>query len=176
MMNLRLFLDLRCCWVGLLALPLWTGCSAPDPVWAADEPSLAVQRETGETGRLDSEDRARIERTLAGLAADHEPSRRPASASRGIRWDDLPSAVTDACAEVQMAVVRSEPIDDGIRFELWAIEDRPGSLTVRPLDSAPYYTAEARIGRFNDEPERVKALLNALDRSWRAWGRKKRLE
>ncbi|MHC5001891.1 MAG: hypothetical protein ACYTJ0_02095 [Planctomycetota bacterium] len=152
------------------------GCGGPEPPWAVEEPAAAIAELRPEKGRLDALDRARIREAWQVAAGDHEPVRRPAPAPRGIRWEDLPAAVAAACGEVQMAVVRDEPVEGGLRFELRTVDDRPGELTVVATEAAPYYRAEATVGRFRDQDRWADALLAELDRQWRAFGRKKGLE
>jgi hypothetical protein len=81
--------------------------------------------------------------------------------------------VSDACDETEMAVAHLEAERDLYQVTVRTIEDWPGWLTVRRTGDHRVYEASAGIGRFDDHEDRRDALLDALRRYMRAYGRKR---
>ncbi len=72
-----------------------------------------------------------------------------------------------------MAVVRTEEVPGGTRFELKTVDDRPALLEVRRTGDQRVYEATATVGRFQDDPQRAAALIRALDQRMLAYGGKR---
>jgi hypothetical protein len=89
-------------------------------------------------------------------------------APRGVRWSDIPDAVSEACDElgVEMAVVRETEEPDRFVFELRTIEGWPVRLVIRRgVSGGVYEIEELGVGHFPDDPERVRrgeALVKAF--------------
>lgn len=127
------------------------------------------------------------ERTsLAALGSVAEGGRAvnaPGPAPGGMRWSDVPAAVSAACDDpgVEMVIVETfaTPPEnpDRYRFVLRTIEDWPGELVIRRAVGQPVYEIESvSVGRFPSEParrERAQALVQAFEKHLEAFGRKK---
>jgi hypothetical protein len=153
-----------------------TGCAGRQPYAAASHQTVA---EDGPPAKqvLSPQDQAEVRRILRSVAAGEEPVDPPAPAPLGMRFSDVPDAVGAACAEVEMAVVSSERIEDGkagLRFSLKTIEDWPAELIVLRTGNEGVYEATAKVGRFGNHTERAEALLEALQRQMLAFGAKRR--
>jgi hypothetical protein len=120
---------------------------------------------------LNASEQGRLESAFEELAQNHvavDPPR-----PRGLRWADVPAAVSQACGEAEMAVVNVAEFQWGYRYTLLTVEDYPATLMVRKTNDAKVYAAEATVGRFDDHPDRAATLLNALDESMVVLGKKR---
>jgi hypothetical protein len=153
-----------------------TGCENPPPPAAAT--NLGLTPEEQRTRQvLDPDDQAVVWRTFRSLAEGHDPVNPPRTPAQGMAWEDVPAAVAAACDDIEAAVMSVDESEDQYLYTLRTVEDWPGELLVRRADDRRVYVAQAWIGLFPDDPARVaraEALLDALERQLRAYGRKTR--
>jgi hypothetical protein len=152
------------------------GCWDPQPYATLGHRTVA---EDGPAMKqvLSPAEQTEVRQILRSVAAGEEPVNPPAPAPLGMRFSDVPEAVRTACAAVEMAVVSSEPVEEGrggLRFALKTIEDWPAELTVMRTGDEGVYEAIAKVGRFGNHTERAEALLEALQRQMHAFGAKRR--
>ena len=147
------------------------GCKS-EPMAAGSGPRVHVQDDQAQR-ILTPHDEAQVERAFSGLATDHAIVQVPVPAAFGVRWEDVKLAVVYSCDDAQMAVASTIEHGWGYEFQLKTIEDYPGVLTVKRLGAPRVYQASARIGEFNDHPDRAAELLAAFDRQMRAFGKKR---
>ncbi|MHC4947193.1 MAG: hypothetical protein ACYTG1_02870 [Planctomycetota bacterium] len=110
----------------------------------------------------DARERARALDGFRDAAGDYRSQDPPRPAPPRGRWSDLPRAVSLAAAEVEMAVFREVALPDRLEYVLRTIDDRPATLSVRRTHDERVWTAEATVGRFDDDPARGQALLDQL--------------
>jgi hypothetical protein len=164
--------------VGVALIAILAGCAGSPQAPAAASNHDLTPDEARQKKVLSDDDRARLLAAMRTVAEGHEPVNPPAPAPGGMRWSDVPAAVAAACGASEMAVRRTVREQGGvrIRFELRTIEEWPGELIVDRVEGPATYRAEARIGRFPDEPEclgRAEKLLDQLAISMRRLGRKR---
>jgi hypothetical protein len=136
---------------------LLLGCAEPGPV---HEP-IAESDEQGIIAALRQ-------------ATNPLPPRTP-PAPQGIQWADVPAAAASAADAAEMAIVEQVEEPWGLRFRLKTVEDRPAELLVYRTDDARVYDASATVGRFEDDIERAKGLIDAFHRFMREFGEKRSL-
>lgn len=149
------------------------GCGVEQP-FAATTNLRLTQEEESQKLVLDSSDQARVLGDLRSVAGDHMVVR-PPTASGSIRWSDVPLALGYACAEVEMAIVRTISEPQRYIFKLKTIDDRPGEITIRRVDDDRVYIAEATVGRLGDDEDLARRLLSELDRQLHRFGAKRKL-
>ena len=126
-------------------------------------------------------EQTQVKAALQTVARGHTAVSPPAPAppeQGGMRWADVPAAVTAACNDVEAAVVATAGGEEEgwYLFDIRTIEDWPGALAVERVDGPGVYRTEAEIGRFPDEPARrarAEALLAALAARMKAFGAKR---
>jgi hypothetical protein len=115
----------------------------------------------------------------AGTGRPPRDAERPRRAPEGVRWSDIPRAVTSACDElgVEMAVIRMTEEPDRYEFELRTIEGWPAKLVIARGHGGGrggvYEITEVWVGRFPDEPARVsraQALVKAFQKHLKRLG------
>ncbi len=160
------------------------GCgTALPPVASTNRP---VPGEPGQPGRPDQvltpgQERASLA-ALRSVAEGERAVNPPGPAPGGLRWSDVPAAVSAACDDpgVEMVIVQTiaTPPEDPqrYRFVLRTIEDWPGELVIRRARGQPVYEIESvSVGRFPSDParrERARALAQAFEKHLEAFGRK----
>lgn len=169
------FIVVLCSSVGLAAI---SACSrsqeAPPPAAAS---RVVVDGDSPRYRRsYTAADRDRMLEAMRSVAAGYESTDPPEPAKDGRRWSDVGAALSDACAEVGVAVVLSTNIDGGYRVTLKTLDDRTGVVEVLRKPAPEIYTATAVIGRLTRQTEREQALLEAFDRYMLAYGRKRSFE
>lgn len=155
---------IACCLVSTLA------CSTP---YATESRRGNSAGERVEVVRLSPEDQRALRREMSAIAAGHEPVSPPTPAAHGARWSDLDLAVYYATAEVEMAVVRTERTAERHRYVIETIDEKPAELIVHRRPPPEIYAAEASVGRFGDETERARRLVEALHTHLKELGRKR---
>ena len=159
---------------GILAVvAAFQACSSPP--YAAESNHRLDSHEPPSDRILTADDQSRILASFDAATVGATSVNTPGPARQGVRWSDLRIAVAYACDDVEMAVVREVEHDWGAEFVLRTINDEPGVLTVRRVDDAHRYEAEAVIGFFRDRSNQAADLIKALDRQWRDFGRKRSL-
>lgn len=149
------------------------GCGVEQPFAASTNLRLTQEEESLKLV-LDSSDQARVLRDLRSVAGDHVVVR-PPTTSGSIRWSDVPLALEYACAEVEMAIIRTIAEPECYIFTLKTIDDRPGEITLRRVDDDRVYVAEASVGRLGDDEDLARRLLGELDRQLHLFGAKRKL-
>jgi hypothetical protein len=149
-------------------------CSSPP--YAAESNRCLDAQELPADRILSADDQSKALASFDAVTTGAKSVNTPGPARHGVRWSDLAIAVAYACDDVEMAVVREIEHDWGAEFVLRTINDEPGVLTVRRMDDANRYEAEAVIGFFKDRRDQAAALIKALDRHWREFGRKRSLK
>ena len=155
------------------ALGAIQGCSPSKPAAATEifhdpaEPVFPLA--------LTSREDHQIEAGFGTVVAGHSATQVPQPAGPRGRWSDVPQAAVYACDEIEAAVVRQREEPWGWEFGIRTVEDWPGILTVRRVDDDRVYEASASIGWTNDRTQRETALLEALDKQMRAFGKKHRM-
>jgi hypothetical protein len=157
--------------LGAVAAVYGGGCAEKHPPAVTSNLVLAPGEENQKailTGADQSEALAAMQ---AGTGRPPRDARRPARAPQGVRWSDIPLAVSSACDElgVEMAVVRMTEEPDRFEFDLRTVEGWPAGLAIRRGDRGGrgevYEITELWVGRFPDDPERVargEALATAF--------------
>jgi hypothetical protein len=154
------------------------GCGGAEHPPAADSNLVLEPGEENQKAVLSSQDRS--EAVAAMQSATGGPpgnAERPARAAQGVRWSDIPLAVSAACDElgVEMAVVRTIEEPDRFVFELRTIEAWPAGLVIRRGEGGGevYEIEEVWVGRFPQDPARVKraeALVKAFKKHLKRLG------
>lgn len=124
---------------------------------------------------LTTSELAESKRILLGLADDGSPSQ---TLTRGLRWSDVPSALTHAVNRkgVEMAIVTTDRTEDGDQytFNLRTIEDRQAVLVVRRThDDRVYEVTRAEVGMFGADTARAEKLVKAFDDAMDRQGRRR---
>jgi hypothetical protein len=132
--------------------------------------------EENQKAELSSEDRSEALAAMqSGTGRPPRDAERPGRAPYGVRWSDIPLAVSAACDElgVEMVVVRETVEPDRFVFELRTIEGWPAGLVIRRGEGGGrggrgevYDVEDVWVGRFPDDPARV-ARAEALVRAFR---------
>ena len=145
----------------------------------------AEEADAGIPGRADQfltpRQQAEVMRSFKALAAGATVVNPPAPAPRGVRWSEIPQALTWACNEdgVEMVIVRTYQDLDGYDFTLRTIEGWPARLVIgHGRGEQVYEVTEVSVGRFPDNPDRVErgaALVEALQTWLRTMGARKKL-
>ncbi|MHC4769451.1 MAG: hypothetical protein ACYTEI_12165 [Planctomycetota bacterium] len=152
------------------------GCAKQHPPAVVSNRVLAPGEEDQKailTGADQSEALAAMQ---AGTGRPPRDAERPGPAPRGVRWSDIPDAVSEACDElgVEMAVVRETEEPDRFVFELRTIEGWPVRLVIRRgVSGGVYEIEELGVGHFPDDPERVRrgeALVKAFQKHLKRLG------
>jgi len=143
--------------------------------FAAESNQVLVPAETNEKKVLSTADQATLESEFRRLGDGHQPTRSPAAAAHGKRWSDLQSAVSVACAETEMAVVRKTEHDWGVECQLRTIEDFPGQLIIKRTNDDRVYEATATIGRFQDHCDRAAQLVASIEKHMLEFGKKRKM-
>jgi hypothetical protein len=170
-------LQLRRAGLACLLVSIVAGCST-EPYAAADHEPLGDPEPPWQAVLSDSQQRE-VDAAMISVAAESTIVQRPQRAPHGVRWSDVEFAAIDAAAEVEMAVVRTQDLDDGsggYEFILKTIDDRRAKLMVRRLESDRVYEAAASVGRFGDDRAAEKKLLAAFDRLMHEYGNKRQFE
>ena len=159
--------------IRVFALLTLVGCSSEQPFAATTNLRLTEEEKTLKLV-LDSSDQARALRDMRAVAGDHIVAH-PPSTTASVRWSDIPLALDYACAEVEMAIVRTTFEPDSYIFKLKTIDDRPGEIKLCRVDDERVYVAEATIGRLGDDEDLARRLLVELDRQLHLFGAKRKL-
>lgn len=162
---------IRTCAGALAVMAALQACSSPP--FAAESNHRLDAQELPADKILFADDQSRVLASFDAAFVGATSNQPPGPAKHGVRWSDLGIAVAYACDDVEMAVVRQIDYDWGAEFVLRTIHDEPGVLTVRRVDNANRYEAEAVIGFFRDRSDQAADLVKALDRHWREFGRKR---
>lgn len=167
------------CVVGALLgfLSVLAGCGQPAPSVLSN--SVLGPEEEGMWTVLSPSEQSQALRVMRSMASGRRPVNPPAPAPGGLRFSDVKAAVEEACTAIEAVVVRTFEDSQGrwCRFELRTVEDAPGELVVRRVDGPEVYEAQARIGRFAEEPDNLKradALVKALAVQMKRLGKQKR--
>lgn len=152
-------------WVAVVALAVLWGAGAAGPAGCSrGQQTLEPPAPTARGAQLlDLEEQEQVLASLRQAAGDYRSTSPPGSAPQGWRWSDVPKAVAEACGDVEMAVFVSKVGDTRAVFTLRTADDRPGEMTVTRTDAEQGYAATATIGRFDDDPERVRKLVEAFE-------------
>lgn len=158
---------------GLVCI-LFGGCSSTPP-YAASTNLRLTPDEKAEKLVLSPSDEAQALAAMRAVADDQSPVNPPRAAEAGVRWRDVPIALYYAATEVEMATTRVREMPDVYEVELKTVDDHPGRMVVRRVGGDRVYEADAVVGRFGDDVERVRQLLAAFDRQMKLFGRKREL-
>lgn len=151
------------------------GCAEPPSSYAVESNLKLTARERNQKLILTPADRERVRSVLDSVAGDHPPVGSPFMAEGPVRWSDIANALYYACNEVEMAVTRTIEEENSMTFHLKTVNDRPGRLHIRRVEDDRVYTAEAVVGRFEDDDELACRLIAAFDRQMRLFGAKRSL-
>ena len=155
----------------LFGAGMLTGCSSsPNPI--ASNISYGPKDQFA-TRILDASERRQViqimQETVTGPTDD---SARPAR--YGVRWKDVTNAAIRACSKLNLAVLSVNVEEDGKlkRLEIISVGSMPYELIVRRLPPPRIYEATVTAGVFEDEVKAAESLLEAFNKSMRAFGAK----
>lgn len=98
----------------------------------------------------------------------------------GIRWSDVPRAMSKAAASEDMAVLRHRDLgDDVVVYELTSVPGWPAEVTVRRLETSPWVDATATVGPWpglDSSDVRARRLQTSFMEWMRTYGAMKRVE
>jgi hypothetical protein len=155
----------------LFGVGLLTGCSSP-PNPIASNISYGPDDQFS-TRILDASERQQVIEIMQ--AAVTGPTNDPARpAPYGVRWEDVTNAAIRACSKLDLAVLSVNVEEDGKlkRIKIVSVGSVPYELVVRQLPPPRIYEATATAGVFEDEKKAAELLLEAFDKSMRAFGSK----
>ncbi len=171
----------------LVGLPMvLAGCSGTYPNAVAHNRDLAEEADNGIPGRSDQQltgrQQAAALKAMKGVSAGHTVVNRPALAPGGIRWSEIPLAVTWASGQdgVEMTITDTFEDPDEFQFELLTIENLPARLViVEGTGDRVYEVRSVSVGRFPDEPrhvERAALLVSHFEARLRVLGGRKKID
>ena len=110
---------------------------------------------------LSSEQERRMTAILveAADATPRQGAAPPLLPANGIRWADVPRAMSKAAASIDMAVLRHRDVGPNeVVYQLTSVPGWPAEVTVYRLASAPWVDAKALVG---PNPEAASSLERA---------------
>ena len=147
------------------------GCAKKHPPAVVSNQVLEPGEENQKAILTASDQSEALAAMQSGTGRPPRNAERPGRAPQGVRWSDIPLAVSAACDElgVEMAVIRETEEPDRFVFELRTIEGWPAGLVIRRGASGGrggvYDVEDVWVGRFPDDPARVargEALVKAF--------------
>ncbi len=130
---------------------------------------------------LSSQQERRMTAILAG-AASATPIGEPAPSllpPNGIRWADVPRAMSKAAASIDMAVLRHRDVGPNeVVYQLTSVPGWPAEVTVYRLASAPWVDAKVLVGPNPGAAaslERAEQLRTSFLKWMRTYGAMKRV-
>lgn len=151
------------------------GCAQPPPADPLESNLRLTAQEMNQKLILTPADQERVKSVLNSVAGDHPPVDSPFMAVGPVRWSDVATSTYYACNDVEMAVTRTIEDESSFTFHLKTVDDRPGRLLISRVEDDRMYTAEAVVGRFEDDDELARRLIAAFDRHMRLFGAKRSL-
>lgn len=150
-----------------------SACTTPPPPPAASTNRPMTDAERQQKVTLDAADRREALAAMGSVPTGRKAVSRPRPAADGVRWSDVDNAVSYACNDVEMAVTRRMDVEGGFIYHIKTLDDRPGRLTIMRREDKRVYDATAVVGWFEDDTPKADALLDALKKQMRAFGRKR---
>ena len=154
------------------------GCAAPAQPAASSILQLTPE-EKATKRQLSAQDRQQMVQIMTSVAENHEVVDPPHVAEHGVRWSDIPIAMTYACKNVEMAIVKTIETDDQTVFELKTIDNQPGRFEIHQVDDNSIYEIKlVEVGRFSNPKNQnaAMALKEEFEKQLRLFGKKRALK